>query len=478
MFRDEGAQGFLEIDSIEREFALSNLREFKTDIIDMLDAHGYVVNEYGISNVLLHVAIALTRASKDRFPDGAGGGTEHVDGVAPDLARIIERHFGVRLAASDLNHLTLLLTTRVVTRAHDPAPHVVQGENPSRELVRAIVDRVAQEYLVDLDNDEFVLRLSLHVDSLIARAKDSAFSRNPMSRSLKTAYPMIYELAVFIASEIQAAETIVINDDEISYIALHVGSYLERQARQEERITCAIVCPNYYDTHLILRERLEAVLGDELQIDIVITRTDVDWSDLSTDLIVTTIDSTGFDDNVVVIQPFVTEGDVEALRRAIARIRRHRRRLRLKDELLQFFDESMFFRNAVAADETSMITMLGERMQLSGVIGPEYVAGAIIREHMSSTAFTDSLAVPHALAMSATRTAICIAVNEQPMDWGENRVNVIALIAFSASDRTTFQAIFDQFVSVFADREVVRQIIRRSTDFPSFIEELVRAIDI
>ena len=198
MFRDEGAQGFLEIDSIEREFALSNLREFKTDIIDMLDAHGYVVNEYGISNVLLHVAIALTRASKDRFPDGAGGGTEHVDGVAPDLARIIERHFGVRLAASDLNHLTLLLTTRVVTRAHDPAPHVVQGENPSRELVRAIVDRVAQEYLVDLDNDEFVLRLSLHVDSLIARAKDSAFSRNPMSRSLKTAYPMIYELAVFV----------------------------------------------------------------------------------------------------------------------------------------------------------------------------------------------------------------------------------------------------------------------------------------
>ena len=119
----------------------------------------------------------------------------------------------------------------------------------------------------------------------------------------------------------------------------------------------------------------------------------------------------------MVVIHFVTEGDVEALRRAIARIRRHRRRLRLKDELLQFFDESMFFRNAVAADETSMITMLGERMQLSGVIGPEYVAGAIIREHMSSTAFTDSLAVPHALAMSATRTAICIAVNEQPMDW-------------------------------------------------------------
>ncbi len=477
MFRDEGAQGFLEIDSIEREFALSNLRGFKTDIIAMLDAHGYVVNEYGISNVLLHVAIALTRASKDRFPEAVDDG-EHSGGVEPDLAALIERHFDVRLGASDLNHLTLLLTTRVVTLAHDPAPQLTAGENPSRELVRAVVGRVAEEYLVDLDDDEFVTRLSLHVDSLIVRAKDSAFARNPMSRSLKTAYPMIYELAVFIASEIQTAESIVINDDEISYIALHVGSYLERQARQEERITCAIVCPNYYDTHLILRQRLESVLGDDLQIEIVITRTDVDWSELATDLIVTTIESTGYDENVVVIQPFVTEGDVDSLRRAIARVRRHRRRLRLKNELLQYFDESMFFRNATAPDETSMITTLGDRMQQSGIIGPEYVTGAIAREQMSSTAFTDTLAVPHALAMSATRTAICIAVNEQPMDWGENRVNVIALIAFSASDRTTFQAIFDQFVSVFADREVVRQIIRRSADFPSFIEELVRAIDI
>ncbi len=477
MFRDEGAQGFLEIDSIEREFALSNLRGFKTDIIAMLDAHGYVVNEYGISNVLLHVAIALTRASKDRFPEAVDDG-EHSGGVEPDLAALIERHFDVRLGASDLNHLTLLLTTRVVTLAHDPAPQLTAGENPSRELVRAVVGRVAEEYLVDLDDDEFVTRLSLHVDSLIVRAKDSAFARNPMSRSLKTAYPMIYELAVFIASEIQTAESIVINDDEISYIALHVGSYLERQARQEERITCAIVCPNYYDTHLILRQRLESVLGDDLQIEIVITRTDVDWSELATDLIVTTIESTGYDENVVVIQPFVTEGDVDSLRRAIARVRRHRRRLRLKNELLQYFDESMFFRNATAPDEAAMITTLGDRMQQSGIIGPEYVAGAIAREQMSSTAFTDTLAVPHALAMSATRTAICIAVNEQPMDWGENRVNVIALIAFSASDRTTFQAIFDQFVSVFADREVVRQIIRRSADFPSFIEELVRAIDI
>ncbi|MEY2848335.1 MAG: hypothetical protein RI885_1000 [Actinomycetota bacterium] len=481
MFRDEGTQGFLEIASIEREFASSDLSGVKTDLIAMLDSHGYFVNEYGINNVLLHLAIALERLGKGDTASPPLDLTRDasVTDVATELSALVTRHFGVVLGEADVDYLTRLLTTRVITRGHtgdDVAS--AEPDGPSRALVRRIVATVAQEYLVDLDDEEFIVRLSLHVDNLIARAKESAYSRNPMSRSLKTAYPMIYELAVFIASEIQRHESIVINDDEISYIALHVGSYLERQSHREERVTCAIVCPNYYDVALTLRARIEATLGSDLQVSIVITRTDVEWAALATDLVLTTITDAGLGDDVVIIQPFLTENDVEAIRRAIARVRRGRRRTRLKDELLQFFDASLFERNLHAADEAEMITVLGERMMRAGIIGQDYVEGALARERLSSTAFTDNLAVPHALAMTATRTAICIVVNESPMDWGGARVNVIALIAFSASDRTTFQAIFDQFVSVFADRDDVQRIIRNAVDFPSFIEELVTSVEL
>ena len=81
------------------------------------------------------------------------------------------------------------------------------------------------------------------------------------------------------------------------------------------------------------------------------------------------------------------------------------------------------------------------------------------------------------MVMSASRTSIAIAVNEAPMAWGESRVNVIALIAFSSSGRSSFQTVFDQFVDVFADRTEVLELIKRSTDFTTFIEELVHLID-
>lgn len=479
LFQAESAQGFLELEKVQREFVSEDLGAFKTSLIAMLDSQGYFVNEYGINGVLLHVAIAVDRVNRN--PDVEADAPRRTLAAIPEaLAGLIRAHFSVDLSDTDLEYVSKLLTTRVITPGqNEPLEQVVDKylQDDDLETVRRIVAQVREEYLVDLNDESFMVRLALHVGNLVARAQDNSYSRNPLVRSIKTSYPMIYDVAVFIASQIQREKSITINDDEISYIALHLGSHLERQSRREERMTCAIVCPNYYDIHAILRERVEASFGAELSVEIVVTRTDVDWDDFSTDIVLSTIAAKGLADNVVVIQPFLTETDFDNIRRAITRARRHRRRMQIKDDLLLYFDESLFLRNAQASSEEEMIRMLGSLMTSRGIIDESYVEGAIERERLSSTAFTDSIAVPHAMVMSATQTSIAIAVNEQAMPWGDNRVNVIALIAFSASGRGSFQTVFDQFVEVFADRSDVLDLIKRSTDFGAFIEELVHVID-
>jgi lichenan operon transcriptional antiterminator len=474
MFREESARGMIDLETIQREFTsgqagAASLGAFKTDLIELLDGQGYFVNEYGINNVLLHVAIAIDRVSKHLSP--APAVTEPPSELATSLSQLILTHFEVSLGSGDLAYLAFLLTTRVITPGHDkPSETLIESYVRPEELaaMRAIIDRASQEYLVDLDDDDFIVRLTLHVRNLINRAHDKSYSRN---RSIKTSYPLIYELAVYIASELQRAESIVINDDEIAYIAMHVGAHLEQQTRRVDLVTCAIVCPNYYDMHVLLRERIERVLGDDLEVVAVITRSDVAWDELDADLVLTTIDPQLHSDGVIVIQPFLTQNDVDRIRQHAGRVRRMRRRARLKEDLLQFFDASLFSRNFYARDETAMITALGERMISRGLIDQSYVDGAIERELMSSTAFTDNLAVPHAMAMSAKQTSIAIVINDSPM------VNVVALIAFSAAGRSTFQAVFDQFVEVFADRNEVQRLIKRSVDFASFIDELVHVMD-
>lgn len=483
MFREEHAQDFFELESVQREFAAHDLGRFKTDLLALVARHGYFVNEYGINDVLLHVAIAVDRVSREDGDAAADPGrtvTGQAARLSDDLGRLLREHFGVELSTANIDYLTLLLTTRVVTPGQNESlatvieNHVVPT---NLDVVRAIVRRVRDEYLVDLEDDAFMVRFSLHLGNLVARARGRGYAPNPLARSIKTSYPMTFELAVFIATEIQRRLGVPINDDEIGYIALHVGSHLERRARREDRLTCAIVCANYYDLHTLLRSRIESALGDDLTVENVITRTDVDPSTLSVDLVISATGGPASADNVVTVSPLPTADDLDAVRRAIARVRRHRRRDELKSELLTYFDRALFVRNLVAGSEEEVIRSLGERMIERGVIDLAYVEGAVDRERMSSTAFTDDLAVPHALEMTAVRTSIAIAINDSPIPWGGNRVHVVALIAFSASGRANFQRVFDQFVEVFSAPDDVRRILRNSPDFASFIEELVRVMD-
>lgn len=479
LFRDEMRNGVLDVAHIQEAFASRGLADFKSALVEMLDARGFFVNEYGINDVLLHMAVALDRVAKDRVLPAAADPdvSETIHSLADDLGALVERHFDVTLDPTELRYLAILLRTRVIAPGAGRETVAEFVSDDDLEVVRGIVARASTEYLVDLRDESFIVRLTLHVQNLVARAHEKSYSRNPLTRSIKSSYPMIYELAVYIASRLQAAEDIVINDDEIAYIAMHVGAYLEQQSRRRDAVTCAVVCPNYYDMHILLRERLESALGDELDVTSVITSTDVDWDAVPADLVLTTIDPVARRENVVVVQPFLTETDIEHTRQAVARIRRQRRRARIKSELLQYFDERLFLRNFFARNPFAMIQALGERMIAVGAIDQEYVDQALERERMSSTAFTDSLAVPHAMTMSATRTAIAIVINDAAMDWGDGRVNVIAFIAFDAGGRASFQTVFDQFVEVFSDREAVLQLIRRSDTFTAFIDELVRMID-
>lgn len=477
MFRDETERGLIELEAIQREFASDSLSDFKTALIDMLTARGYALNDYGIDNVLLHIAIAVDRVSKNRLvPEPEDRAAAAADGIPAALSALIATHFDTTLGEADIDYLAYLLSTRAVTIAPEaPASDFLNAAD--LDIVRSIVLNAGEEYLVDLSDEDFITRLTLHVQNLLRRAHEHSYSRNPMARSIKTSYPMIYELAVYIASRLQEHGSVEINDDEIAYIAMHVGAHLQQQSRSDDLLRCVIVCPNYYDMHLLLRDRVMLMLGDAVEVVRVVTRSDLAWANLDADIVLSTIEPPVPDESILVIQPFFTQGDADRVRQALSRVRRVKRRALIKDEVLQYFDESLFLRNVRAKDEESMIRQLGDLMVARGVIDESYVDGAIERERMSSTAFTDSLAVPHAMAMTARTTSIAIAVNESSMPWGDNRVNVVAFIAFSAAERANFQRVFDQFVEVFSEREDVQRIVKKSVDFGGFIDELVHTMD-
>ncbi|TXK19187.1 transcription antiterminator [Homoserinibacter sp. GY 40078] len=475
LFRDEATRGMREVDRIESWFAAGDLTAFKTALIARLVADGYEINDYGLSTVLLHLAIAVDRSQTQSALPARGGETE--EGVfAAIIDELVADHFDVKLPPGDLDYLGFLLGTRVAVAPLDAGPPPIDDEQLAE--VRAIVEKAAREYLIDLDGDgDFLLRLAMHIRQLVRRAQEGSFSRNPLTRSIKSGYPMIYELAVYIARELQISTGIDVPEDEIAFLAMHLGARLEERRQTEQAVTATIVAPAYHRLHLELLHRVESAVGHDLRIEQLDTRSDVDWDALPGDLIISVIDPPTPSDRIIVVHPFLGEADVKVIQAAISRTRRGRRRARLAERLGGYFDERLFFRELYAPDAEAMIRILGEKMIEAGIVDDTYVTGAIERERLSSTAFTDGLAMPHAMAMTAERTAIALVLNTTSMQWGGSRVEVVAFIAFSESGRASFQEVFDQLVEVFSDRENVRTLVARATDVPTLVAELTRLID-
>ncbi|UJP11705.1 PTS sugar transporter subunit IIA [Microbacterium sp. KUDC0406] len=440
-----------------------------------LGEHGYYINELGISDVLAHIAIAVDRVAHGRPLEIAGASAgPAADDIAELLATLVWEQLGVALGAGDRQHLAMLLLTRVVT----PGPAARPTAAPEmEETVRDLVTAVAEEFLVDLVHEEFIRRLALHVQNLQSRAREDAWSRNPLARSLKSSYPMIFDIAVSIASGLQRRLGFTIPDDEIAYIAIHVGGRLERSRRRASLLTATIVCPGYYEMQDLLRSSVAQSLGQSIEVVDLQTRIDPDWAAIDSDLILTTVSAPPLGDRVVRIQPFLTEADVDRVQLAASRIRRSRRLAGLRGELERYFDEAAFVSPLPADTEEEVIRRLGGLLVARGVIDDDYVTRAIERERLSSTAFTDDLAVPHAIGMTASRTMIAIGVADPSIRWGDARVHVVALVAFSEDDREAFQTVFEQLVEVFGERESVQRLLARKADFSSFLDELVAVID-
>ncbi len=476
LHRESHTSGFLDLARIAEAFDAPGLSALSRELSEALDANGFQVNELSLPDVLLEFAIAGSRilAGCELEAPVRDWLEPHEQLLSQILGALFERHLGLRMPEAELVQATVALSTRAATPAFARSQRQEGLVAADVALtVREIVATAAENYSVSLDDEEFLSRLTTHVGNVLARSRDREVQYNPITNTIKSGYPVVYDLSVYIASGLQRAYDVSFDDDEIAYIALHVGSHLERHAAGERPVSCTLVCPNYYGMHQLLRDRLEDALGAELEVTAVVSGSDVDWERLDTELVVTTVPPSRYQESVLLIQPFFAESDVERVRRMIRTIRQRRLREHTRTRLLQYLRPEMFFRNLESAgNATEVITRLGAVMTEAGVVDESYIAGALERERLSSTVFSESVAMPHAMTMDATQTAIAIVLNDEPIRWNDSGVQLVCQIAFSKEDRRLFQGVFNQLVAVFSEPGRVQLLLRTVTDFDSLVEQL------
>lgn len=460
-----------------------DVSKIKDILLSIFDSFHIVVNDYGFNNILVHLSVIIDRIQNEMTI------TEVVDldkldfSVDYDIATLVkeslEKEYSITFSDSELYYLTLTISSNI----NSLSASVIIKDNIELyiepqyiEKSKSAIRNLEKTYYLEPFDDDFFIKFTLHVRNLFQRIDNKITSRNPLKAQIKSSYPLIYDMAVFVLGELVSDRMIGDNlsfEDEIAYIAFHLGSYMENGKITTTQLRVCFIQAQYHDMQHNSISKIQKQFNDELQISHIISINEIHLIPDNIDIIIST-HSLPIKREYIKVSLFITQSDLQNIQKSIDSIKKANSRVELKNQLNRFIGEQLFKRE-VYDTPTNIIRNLSNECYELDLCSIDFANDVIARESLSSTSYANHVAVPHSLKSDTYSSFLSIIVNHEPMTWGENDVNIIVLIGTSKNDRSSFKDIFDTLIAVLYTPTNVRKLIQ-CKDYDTFIDLLTEMI--
>jgi lichenan operon transcriptional antiterminator len=471
IFNRNDAQGYLS----EQELSILppiQMHGIKQTILDQIKEYSISLSDIALDNLVIHIAIAYKRI----------GNGNHVSLPTEELAEVVKtREYSV--AEKIISHLETildvifpksevayiamhLLGTRMVAQISGDESEL-QGimNNETIELSVKILEEIEQELNPGILQDkELVIALSLHLKPAINRFKYGMNIRNPLLSEIKLNYPVAFEAGIIAGRVLQRETGITINEDEIGYLALHIGASLERKEMNILPKRCLVVCASGIGSARLLSYKLQSKFGSRIEI---VGTTEYyklkDYPFHLTDFVVSTIpirDSLPVP--VIEVNTFLGEGDLQRVQFV------------LKDQSEQssdFIKEEFVFLQEKFETRENTLQFFQQKLRKLGIVDETFLDSVLEREAISPTSFGNLVAIPHPISPLTDSTFLAICTLQKPIDWGGKRAQFICLLSVEKNSQQDFQKMYDLLGTVVDDGAKVQRLLKSKT-YKEFIKFL------
>ncbi|MCL6574282.1 MAG: PRD domain-containing protein, partial [Bacillus sp. (in: Bacteria)] len=473
----ESNGNFLDIDKLKESFEGFDIDYIRSVIAEVFSTYHYFTNDYSLTNVILHIAVAIDRMENGFiYPKQVDGeaNLEKEYKLAGEIAKRLEAHFDVTYSEGEIRELALLISSSG-TSINFMHLQLSELEDVAGlrclNLVGKILEDLHSNYYIVMEDSDFLVRFTLHIKNLLMRLENHFVSKNPLTSTIKLNCPSIYDCAVHVSYTIKEETGFTMNDDEIAYVAFHLGYALEMQKQANSKITCSILFPFYYNYNVQLTEKLTSQFGEDLLIQHIVTK-ESDLNALTSDLVISAV-HLNFVPKIpfVLINPFFSTADKNKVANKINELKETKRKDSFKRNIEVITDEQLFVVADTVATKEETINFMCEIMENREFVDSSFLANVKEREAMSSTAF-GRIAIPHAIKMNAKKTGMFALINNKGIEWGDLTVNIVLLISVGKDDRRLFHDVFDSLATIMTEDGNVSQIMN-AADYQSFIDSLV-----
>ena len=415
-----------------------------------IDEHGFdITNEYNMSAILVHLLLIIEygkRISDAEISEVPVVSADKVEQLVSEILEEIRKDYDIEYNASEFERLCLLIEISTKNEFDDEEVIAQLGEEVY-ELTIRIIHEVYNEFLIDLSSTSFIARFGTHIKYLISAHRREL--SNPLLNSIRDASPAVFEIAFFIASIIHTHyPDVVLNDDEVSYIALHIGTELEE--KNMTRLKGMLINPSYNNVNEMILQKIE---NNFPEIDIVKkvfspAETDALKGSSDIDIIISTVDVKSLVSyKFVKVSPFINYRDISNIRDKIDDIN-YRSIRKQSDDITGYFGGAFHYFEDNHLSKEEVIRTLCELSDLD----ESFVQRVLVRQNLSPTDYMN-MVLAHPIESNEADTFISVGVFKKPMRWNVNDINVVFLLSVAKEDRHDFVDMLSGLINTFSTRE-------------------------
>lgn len=465
----------LNINKIAEKFSRFNLLKIKETLRNIFLECQYEINEIQIPATVIHIGVILERNLSYHF-------LKNIE----CRERILEtREYEIsKLFFEKISQMLLLKVPE--EEIVDFAVYLNRGkkkgykeneqlEEIASEMVQHIIDEIKEYFDIDFSEDrEFRLGLELHINSLLKRHYEKIEIDNTCLEEVKRKYPLIFEMGVWVCKIIEERLKIIISENEISFIALHIGSAYER-ANLRKKYKCILICPhNKMITDLCVQkivnrfsERMEIIKCMSYFEEADILKNKPDFI-LTTQPLTHTLEIMTAE-----VSMFFDYKDEAVVFQILNRLDQIRYKNNFQFFILNLIREEFFTVNMVEEQPEKIISAMCDNLYSRGYVTEGFKESVLKRETLSSTSFFHGFAIPHNMSNQYTiHSAISAAILKRPVKWGQYDVRLVLLLAITEENRNLLKIFFDWLNGVVSDSGKFTKLLEVQ-DYKDFVSTLL-----
>lgn len=444
-------------------------------ILDEVKAHDITLSDIAINNLLIHIVIAYKR-----IRDGHHVSLYHADfeeiaeqtefQVAEHIVKKVENILNVTFPEEEVAYVAIhLLGTKMVSvsgkRDEKNVDHLINPE--THQLIDAILEKIEDKMDLKINRDkELIVALGLHLKPAINRYKYDMNIRNPMLKDIKRNYPLAYEAGIIAGLAIEEHTGSKINENEIGFLALHIGAAMERRKMEQEPKRCLIVCASGLGSAQLLYYRIKSKFEGKLEV--VGTTEYYKLNQYNLNAIDFIISSVPIPENistpVIEVNSVLGKQDIEHIQSFI---------LENEQSIYDYFQPELLHLRKGFSSKHAVLSFMCKYLEDQSMVDRSFWDAIYEREKVATTAYGNLVAVPHPISPQSDETFLSVCTLENPINWGKQPVQFVCVLSVKRNSMEDLQSMYDLLGKIIDSPSTVQKLIK-SESYNEFVKVLLQ----